>query len=127
MEWVTIVASLALLEYLVFVFRAGRARGRHSVAAPATTGHPDFERNLRVQENTIEQLVVFLPMLFAFAYFVSEAIAAVVGVLFILGRALYARAYVSDPARRGPGFLLTLVSNFVLTLGSLIGAIVALF
>ncbi len=126
MEWVAIVAALALLEYLVFVFRAGRARGIHGVPAPATSGHPDFERNLRVQENTVEQLVIFLPALFLFARFVSESVAAGLGLVFVVGRALYARAYVTDPARRGPGFLLTLLPNAVLTLGALVGAALAL-
>jgi uncharacterized MAPEG superfamily protein len=122
MELVAIVAALALLEYMVFVLRAGRSRGRHGVPAPATTGHPDFERHLRVQENTVEQLVVFLPALFLFARFVSEPVAAGLGLVFITGRALYARAYVSDPARRGPGFLLTLLPNLLLAVGALVGA-----
>jgi uncharacterized membrane protein YecN with MAPEG domain len=126
MELVAIVAAGALLEYLVFVLRAGQARGRYEVAAPATHGHPLFERHLRVQENTVEQLVVFLPSLFLFGHYVSPAWGAAVGLVFIAGRALYARAYVSDPARRGPGFLLTLLSNSVLLAGALIGALLAL-
>jgi uncharacterized membrane protein YecN with MAPEG domain len=126
MELVAIVAAGALLEYLVFVLRAGQARGRYEVAAPATHGHPLFERHLRVQENTVEQLVVFLPSLFLFGHYVSPTWGAAVGLVFIAGRALYARAYVSDPARRGPGFLLTLLSNSVLLAGALIGALLAL-
>lgn len=125
MELVAVVAILALAEYLYFAMRAGWARGRYEVAAPATHGHPLFERHLRVQENTIEQLVVFLPGLFLFARYVSPPVAAGLGLVFILGRALYARAYVSDPAGRGPGFLLTLLSNAVLLLGGLVGAVVA--
>lgn len=125
MEIVAVVAAAALFEYVVFMFRAGQARGRYEVAAPATHGHPLFERHLRVQENTIEQLVVFLPALFLFAHYVSPAWGAALGVVFMVGRALYARAYVSDPARRGPGFLLTLGSNVVLLGGALIGALVA--
>ncbi len=127
MEKVAIVATLALLEYTVFVFRTGRARGKHGVPAPATTGHPEFERTLRVQENTIEQLVIFLPALFLFARYASATWAAVLGLVFVLGRALYAHAYVTDPARRGPGFLLSIVPNLILTLGALIGAAAQLF
>jgi len=123
MKSVFIVASLALVEYAVFVVMAGQARGRYGVAAPATTGHPDFERRFRVQQNTVEQLVIFLPALFLFARFVSESLAAVLGLVFIVGRALYARGYIVDPARRGPGFLLTFGANVILLLGGIVGVI----
>lgn len=121
MKLVSLVAAIALVEYAVFFLQAGQARGRYGVAAPATTGHPIFERYLRVQENTIEQLVIFLPALFLCAQFASETLAAALGLVFILGRALYARRYVRDPAKRGPGFLLTVASNFLLLLGGIVG------
>jgi len=124
MTLVGIVALLALVEYSVFVVMAGQARGRYGVAAPATTGHPKFERHFRVQQNTVEQLVIFLPALFLFARFVSENWAAALGVVFIIGRALYARGYVTDPAKRGPGFLLTILSNGSLMLGGIVGAVI---
>src|SRR5262245_10079455 len=125
MELVALVAAAALFQYVVFLLQAGQARGRYDVAAPATHGHPLFERHLRVQENTVEQLVIFLPALFLFAHYVSPGWGALIGVGFVAGRALYARAYVSDPARRGPGFALTLGSNLVLLSGAAIGALVA--
>jgi uncharacterized membrane protein YecN with MAPEG domain len=125
MELVAFVAGLALIEYFVFTMQCGRARGRLGVPAPATTGNPEFERYLRVQYNTIEQLVIFLPALFGFAHFVSSAWAAALGVVFIVGRALYARGYVKDPAKRGPGFGLTLLSNASLLLGATFGALAA--
>lgn len=126
MQLVAIVAALALLEYTVLVLLAGHARGRQGVPAPTMTGNAHFERCYRAQANTVEQLVIFLPALFLFAHFASEPVAAGLGLVFILGRALYARAYVVDPAKRGPGFLLTLLSNVVLVLGGLVGAIVEL-
>jgi hypothetical protein len=122
---VAFVAGLALIEYLVITLQCGHMRGRLGVPAPATTGHPEFERYLRVQYNTIEQLVIFLPALFGFAYYVNPGLAAGFGVVFVVGRALYARGYVRDPAKRGPGFLLTLVANGVLLLGWTLGALVA--
>jgi uncharacterized membrane protein YecN with MAPEG domain len=127
MEIVAIVAALALVEYTVFVVLCGQARGHYGVAAPSTSGNTAFERRFRVQANTIEQLVIFLPGLLLFAVYVSEPIAAGLGVVFVVGRALYARAYFVDPAKRGPGFLLTVVSNTTLLAGGLVGAIVALF
>lgn len=127
MELVSIVAALTLLQYSSYVRKAGAARGRFGVPAPATTGNEDFERQLRVQSNTVEQLVVFLPMLFLFAHYVDAETAAGLGVIFMLGRSLYARAYVTDPAKRGPGFLLTVLANLTLTLGALVGAARELF
>lgn len=124
MDLVAFVAGLALIEYYVITMQAGRARGRLGVAAPAISGNPEFERYLRVQYNTIEQLVIFLPALFGFAWFASPGWAAVLGIVFIVGRALYARGYVQDPAKRGPGFGLTLLANTVLLLGATLGALI---
>ena len=120
---VSLVAGLALVEYLIFLLQCGRARGRLGIPAPATTGHPEFERALRVQYNTIEQLVIFLPALFGFARFASPTWAAALGAVFVAGRALYARAYLRDPAKRGPGFGLTLGANVALLAGATIGAL----
>ena len=125
MELVAFVAGLALIEYYVITMQCGRARGRLGVPAPAMTGHPVFERYLRVQYNTIEQLVIFLPALFGFAYYVHAEGAAALGLVFMVGRALYARGYVQDPAKRGPGFGLTLLANTILLLGATVGALVA--
>ena len=125
MELVAVVIGLALAEYFYFLMRCGAARGRLGVAAPATVGDAEFERYFRVQYNTIEQLVVFLPGMLLFGYYVDPTVAAGVGVVFIIGRFLYGRGYVIDPARRGPGFLLTVVSNAVLLLGGLVGAFLA--
>jgi uncharacterized membrane protein YecN with MAPEG domain len=126
MELVAIVGLLALLEYWAFLVMTGQARGRFGVAAPATAGHPIFERYFRVQMNTLEQLVLFLPGLAVFSWTVSERWAAAMGVVFIVGRALYARGYIQDPAKRGPGFLLTLIANGVLVIGGLVGALLRL-
>jgi uncharacterized membrane protein YecN with MAPEG domain len=119
----TIVALLAMLENMIISMLCGQARGRYDVQAPATTGHPVFERWYRVQMNTLEQLVVFLPALFLFARFVSPTWAAGLGLVFIVGRAIYARSYVADPASRSLGFGLTFIPNVLLVLGALLGAI----
>ena len=126
MASVALVASLALLVYMGIVISVGRARVRYKVEAPAVTGDPIFERHFRVQQNTVEQLVVFLPALFLFAQFVSEGLAAILGLVFVAGRVLYAIGYVKDPARRGPGFLISSLASTVLVLGALVGSIRAL-
>lgn len=125
MELVAIVIGLAVLEYFYLTMKTGQVRGRTGVPAPAMTGHPEFDRMFRVQYNTIEQLLIFFPSILLFAYYVNEPVAAGLGLVFILGRALYARGYAQDPAKRGPGFGLTLLANAVLLLGGLVGAFVA--
>jgi uncharacterized MAPEG superfamily protein len=122
MELVAIVAALALLEYAYFGAQVSRARGRYGVKAPATTGHELFDRHYRVQQNTAEQLVMFLPALYLFAVYVSAPIAALLGLGFVLGRALYGRGYVADPERRGTGFIVGFAASAVLLLGGLAGA-----
>ena len=123
MELVAIVAALALLEYAVFGLQVGQARGRYGVKAPATTGHELFDRHYRVQQNTTEQLLMFLPSLYLFAAYVSAPVAALLGLAFIVGRALYARGYVADPEKRGTGFLIGFVATLLLLLGGLGGAL----
>lgn len=127
MAAVTVIAMLALVEYLYFMVEVGRARGRSGLQAPAVVGDPQFERVFRVQQNTVEQLVVFLPALFAAGCFVHELYAVAAGFAFLVGRALYFRTYVADPAKRGPGMIVTLAANLVLVVGALIGALLVAF
>jgi len=122
MAWVTIVAVLALIQYTVFGALVGKARMTYKVNAPAVHGDPVFERYYRVHMNTLESLVLFLPSLFLFAYFVNENIAALLGVVFIIGRLLYARAYIKNPESRGVGYLLTFLPSVILALGALVAA-----
>lgn len=125
MDLVAIVIGLVVVQYFYLTMKAGQVRGRTGVPAPAMFGHPEFDRQFRIQYNTMEQLVIFLPSIVLFGHYVSEPVAAGLGLVFMLGRALYARGYRIDPAKRGPGFGLTLLSNAVLLVGGLVGAVVA--
>jgi len=122
MAYVQIVLALALLQFIYFGIAVGRARGIYKCPAPATTGNEIFERYFRVQMNTLEQLVVFVPALLLFATKVDPRWAAGLGAVYLVGRVLYFTAYVRDPAKRGPGFGLTAIPNLVLVVGGLIGA-----
>jgi uncharacterized MAPEG superfamily protein len=125
MEYISVVTMLALIEYLIFQSLVGRERRRHGIAAPATTGNAIFERYYRVQQNTIEQLVVFLPSLWLFGLFLNPVVGALIGLVYIVGRVVYLRGYVSDPDKRSLGFALGFVSTVILAVGALGGAIVA--
>lgn len=127
MAAVTAIAMLALVEYLYFAVEVGRARNRSGVAAPAVTGDERFERVFRAHANTTEQLVVFLPALFAAGYYVHELYAVAAGVVFLVGRAVYFRSYVAEAARRGPGMLITMAANLALVMGGLLGALAVAF
>jgi len=126
MEILAIVTLLALLEYVVIFVLVGRARARYGIKAPATTGNEIFERYFRVQQNTLEQLVIFLPALWIFGWSLSYAVAAALGLVFIAGRAVYLRGYVAAPEKRSLGFLLTSLANLALLLGGLVGAVLRL-
>ncbi len=126
MEWIAIVAVLALVEFMWLGIRVGAARGKYEIKAPATTGNDIFERHYRVQHNTLEQLVVFLPALWLFGTYVSGGIGALIGLVFLVGRAMYAFAYVEDPTKRSTGFMLTFVPSLILLLGGLGGALMTM-
>jgi glutathione S-transferase len=126
MELVAIVVVLSLLQYIYFGALVGRARVKYKIAAPAVSGDPVFERYYRVQMNTMESLVIFLPSIFIFASYISANIAAGLGIIFIIGRQLYQRAYVKDPNTREIGFILTILPSIILALGGLAGAIMQL-
>jgi uncharacterized membrane protein YecN with MAPEG domain len=116
-----LVTVLALVLYVACFITVGRARGRFGIKAPAVTGAPEFERAFRIQQNTIEQLVVFLPALWLFALYVSPRWGGVLGLIWIGGRAFYAVSYYREPENRGPGFIIAAISTAILLVGSLFG------
>jgi uncharacterized MAPEG superfamily protein len=127
MEFVTIVAMLSLIEFMAFGGAVGKSRVKTGISAPAVTGDESFERYYRVHQNTLEQLIVFIPALYAFGYYVNDLAAVALGTVFLVGRALYFRAYTADPNSRGLGFMLSFVPNVILTFGGIIGALITAF
>lgn len=122
-----LVTVLALLLYVGVFVTAGRARARYGVEAPAVTGAPEFERALRVQQNTLEQMIWFLPALWLFAAYVSALWASIIGLVWVAARSYYAVSYYRDPETRGPGFIIGFASSAVLLIGALVGILVHLF
>jgi glutathione S-transferase len=127
MAYVDIVTALAVLQFIVFGFRVGSARGRYGVKAPATSGHEIFDRQFRVQQNTLEQLIAFFPGIYMFAHYFSPGVAAALGVVYLIGREVYAYTYVKNPAKREVGYGMTFLPVIILIVGGLIGAVRALF
>lgn len=123
MGLVQVVTLLAVLQFVGFGVLVGRARGKYGVNAPAVTGNENFERAYRVQMNTMEMLVVFLPSLWIAAQYVPSVVASGIGAVYLVGRFLYYKAYTSDPTKRGLGFVLSLLPSVVLIAIGLVGAI----
>ncbi|MES2984308.1 MAG: MAPEG family protein [Pseudomonadota bacterium] len=125
-----LITVLALMVYIAVFLKVGKARGTYGVKAPATTGNEAFERVYRVQMNTLEQLVLFLPALWLFSAFAptdySEYAVAVLGGAWLVGRVLYARAYYAAPAKRAAGFIISFFAASLLLLGALAGIVMHL-
>ena len=123
MNWVHVVVVLSLVEYLIFGILVGRARAKYAIAAPAITGNEMFERYFRVQQNTLEHLIIFIPSLLLFARYTSPLWATIIGIVFILGRIIYAAGYINTPHKRGPGAGISFLCDVVLMVGALFGII----
>jgi glutathione S-transferase len=121
MDNATLIVLLALLQYVWFTARVGLGRGKYNVNAPACEGDEGFERLFRVQQNTMEQLIILIPAAFAFAYYLSPLWVLVPGAIYLIGRVLYSAEYLKDPKTRTPGMVLTLFANVALVLGALFG------
>ena len=123
MLWIALVILLALIEFMAFGFLVGGARKRYNIAVPATTGHPDFERTFRVHYNTLEMLVVFVPAIWLFGMYLNPRWGAIIGVVFLVGRALYAVGYIRAAEKRSLGAMLSFASVAVLLAGAVFGVV----
>jgi glutathione S-transferase len=118
---VSLVTIAALLVLLTVTLNVGRSRVKFGIKAPQMTGDPDFERAVRVHQNTLEQIVIFLPALWIFAQFVQPIAAAILGSVWVIGRIVYAWGYYQAAEKRGPGFGISFLATVLLLLGSIAG------
>ena len=118
-HYTAIVTCLAVAFYFFTSVQVARARAAFGIKVPAISGHPDFERIFRVQMNTLEWMPIFLPSLWLFAIYISDAIAAALGVIWIIGRILYFVGYRKAAEKRGPGFGVQALATIVLWAGAL--------
>jgi glutathione S-transferase len=122
-HFTALVTCLAILFYFFTCVQVAKARAAFGIKAPAMSGNPDFERVFRVQMNTLEWMPIFLPSLWLFAIYISDPVAAVLGVVWIAGRVLYMTGYSQAANKRGTGFGIQAAAATILWLGAL-GAIV---
>lgn len=126
MEYSALVTALIVLQLLIFTMLVGKSRQATGVKAPAISGDPVFERYFRVHQNSIENAVVVIPAMWVFNLYWDPRIGAGLGLLYFVSRFIYLRGYVADPAKRGKGFGLGFLSEIVLVVGGIIGAVMAL-
>lgn len=122
----TLAILVAILLYFVLGALVGAARAKFNVPAPLPTGHPEFDKRNRVHINTLEQLALFLPAIFLAAPVLGDQVTAITGLVWSLGRIIYARGYYADPGKRGPGFGITMLATLVLIIGAGYGAVATL-
>jgi glutathione S-transferase len=121
MEYSIALILIALLQFIFFTGRAGFSRGKYDIKAPKTVGNERWERIYRIQQNTIEQLLIFIPGTVIFSLYVSATWVLLPGILFIVGRHIYSRLYLESPENRGPGMVLSFFSNIFLVIAGLVG------
>ena len=124
--WPALITLLTVVLMIGTAMLVGKARGKYGVKAPASSGHPMFDRAFRVQMNTIEGALMFLPALWVCALWGNGTVVIVAGVLWLLGRVHYAYSYMRDPAKRGPGFGVCFLAIVALLIGGAIGLVRAL-
>jgi glutathione S-transferase len=129
--WTAIVTLLITLFYFYTGFRVGNLRGKHAIKAPATSGHPEFDRAYRVQLNTLEQMGIFLPPLWVSAFYpIPWAwLAPLVGLIWLAGRIIYMRGYMANPDKRLIGAMtggLTSLAMLIIAIAGVVRACLAL-
>jgi glutathione S-transferase len=122
---VALITLLALILYMVLTLRVARMRGIHRIATPGTAGPPEFERALRIQMNTLEQLVPFVTAMWLCALYLQPLVAALGGAIWLVGRLLYVSAYTADPDRRNLPFAISTLATIGLIIGALVGVVLA--
>lgn len=121
MQYVELAAVIAVMQFLFFGAMTGKARRESGLKAPAISGHEEFERMYRVQMNTLEVMVALLPCLFIAAKYWPQSLVASLGFIYIIGRFLYWRGYISAPDKRTKGFLLSIVPTIILAVLAITG------
>lgn len=119
--WITIAS---LLMYIWTFAKAGKARGIYKVSAPYSDGPPEFLVAQRVQANTVEQIIIFIPLLWLTCLFMNDRLAALLGAIWVVGRVIYALGYYKAPEKRSLGFGISSLAAIGLLITSIVGLII---
>ncbi len=122
----SLITVLALIVYFVITVNVSRTRVKFKIPGPQISGNPYFERALRIQQNTLEQLMLFLPALWLFSSLLSPAWANGIGIVWIISRIVYAVRYYQAAEKRTLSFAISALMILILLLGSLVSVIMTL-
>jgi len=123
MDIIALIILLAVVQLLFFGMLTGFSRGKFGVDAPATTGNEEWERRFRVQQNTMEHMVAFVPAIYLCATYANQTLAIVAGCVYLIGRCIYAYTYIKDPKTRALGMILSFFPTAVMVLAALGGVL----
>ncbi len=118
-----LITALTIVVISIAMYFVGRARGKYQIHAPAITGHPDFERAFRAHQNTLEQTIMFLPLLWLATMYSNEQYAAYLGYAWLVGRLWYVFGYIADAKKRSMGFMISAIAQIILLVMSFWGII----
>lgn len=120
----TTSATLLISGFMFFLTaRAGALRGKHDIVPPKMVGNEDFEIAYRIQANSVEQLVIFMPIMWVGAISLGDIWGGAAGLVWIIGRLVYAKAMNSDPSKRGTGMIITTLPMAVLLIGTAVSLV----
>lgn len=118
-----LITALTVVVISIAMYFVGRARGKYQIHAPATSGHPDFDRAFRAHQNTLEQTVMFLPLLWLATMYCNEQYAAYLGYAWLIGRLWFVFGYIAEAGKRSMGFVISILATLILLVMSLWGII----
>lgn len=119
MLWITVITLLSLLLFVVLSYNVGMSRRKYSIKPPLMEGPEEFQRRFRTQQNTMEQLMVFLPSLWIFGQYASYLLATIFGIVWLVARIGYAVVYYKGSKARFHFFLIGLVMSLIMLIGGL--------
>lgn len=123
----TLLGTLAALAVYVWAsIPVGQARGKFGVKAPSVTGPPEFERAFRAHQNTMEQLVLFLPLVWIVATLFGDLWGGIYAAAWVVGRIAYVIGYIRDPEKRGAGFLISGLPSLAALVGAIVSVVIDL-
>jgi uncharacterized membrane protein YecN with MAPEG domain len=120
-----LVTALAILIAIGFAILVSRVRRSAGIFPPAMSGDPRLERALRVQGNTVEGFIVFIPALWLAALYFQGWLPPVIGLAWCLGRIIFAAGYMAAAEKRHIGFAISIVSVLALVLLAVTGIVQA--
>jgi uncharacterized membrane protein YecN with MAPEG domain len=120
---VSLLAILIAIGFAILVARTRRATG---IQPPAMSGDLRLERALRVQGNTVEGFIVFIPALWLATLYFQGWIPPLIGLIWCLGRIIFAVGYMTSAEKRHVGFTISIFSVLALVILAGVGVVQSL-